>query len=460
MLKRILASLTLILLLFTSASTNASILTNDSIFTIENITKRSSSEIIQLTNDYVNSHESDYNNSQLMNLSILKSISDKASPWDTHLANQIFSDQYSSSINRNAVSIVREHNTNAAKKIMYELLYEKIIQDSISFHDIVIEPSKGSKIVSITIEYEYRVQSQRTRVIDDRAVTKRYYYEFQNCDGAWLLTSQWTDDPWLSKDLVENSDIPEVKTIVEDIMHVSNNSMDIELMEVPINNEAVAPDAAPPDRIISYDVNKAVNYAIANYNNKTNSPFWYSTSSTNCQNFVSQAVFMGLNGNTNQKIYIPAVSTQRLGTTNKPNVWCPQQSSTYYSYYYYNWSWDSVQGFANLINTNGPTREGPYGSIAYSTSISSAAKGNILHINYEGAASISNVDHAMFITDVTGTSGNRSMSNIKIAAHTAHTNSAKQLLSEYMASHSGITSANFLRITISGGRYVSSSNYN
>ncbi len=179
----------------------------------------------------------------------------------------------------------------------------------------------------------------------------------------------------------------------------------------------------------TYDTSKAVTYAAAHYSDTSNSVFGF-TSEKNCQNFASQCVWAGLGGSGTSTTARPAVPTSRVGT-NAFNVWCRNQNTTYYDKFYFNWAWDNVRGFMKLLRASSMSEEGPYGNGLYTDAIKYAAVGNVLSVNWDGAANEDSMDHAMFVTGVTGTSGSRTKSNVKIAAHTSPTNSAYQVLSSY-----------------------------
>lgn len=93
-------------------------------------------------------------------------------------------------------------------------------------------------------------------------------------------------------------------------------------------------------------------------------------------------------------------------------------------------------GFFKLIETSRSDHEGPYGSTSYSTqdhpAIRYAMAGDVIAWNEFGiATSVDTLTHAMFVTEVNGSYGSRTSTNIKVAAHTAYSDSAKQCLLEY-----------------------------
>lgn len=94
--------------------------------------------------------------------------------------------------------------------------------------------------------------------------------------------------------------------------------------------------------------------------------------------------------------------------------------------------------------------EGPYGYAYYSNGIENAAVGNVLTADFGGAPAEKTLDHAMFVTQVNGTAGSRDKTNVKIAAHTRHTNSAYETVASYAKT---TTIESFGRASIWSGYY-------
>ncbi len=94
---------------------------------------------------------------------------------------------------------------------------------------------------------------------------------------------------------------------------------------------------------------------------------------------------------------------------------------------------------------------GPYGVTHVSNALNYANAGDQLFVDLDGgSANGTNIDHAMFITKVNGTSGSRTSTNIFIAAHNNSTTSAYQPLSDYIAT---VPIQSYARTFISGGYY-------
>ena len=70
-------------------------------------------------------------------------------------------------------------------------------------------------------------------------------------------------------------------------------------------------------------------------------------------------------------------------------------------------------------------------------------------VDWDGSPARDTLDHAMVVTDVSGTSGSRTTSQVKVAAHTSATNSAY----ETVAAYTGMSASAFARVVISAGYY-------
>ena len=197
-----------------------------------------------------------------------------------------------------------------------------------------------------------------------------------------------------------------------------------------------------------YSVPDAVAYAVAHVTDTSNSVFGFTTGS-NCQNFASQCVWAGLGGAGTSTSARPAVS-QYLSGANAPNLWQRNQYTSYYGdSYWLNWTWDNTCGFAHMLRTSITTRIGPLGNTVYVNALPQTIAGNVLEVSWNGSPARDTLDHAMFVTAVSGTAGNRTTSDIKIAAHTNPTNSAYQTLSSYTS----VPASYYARVGILAGYY-------
>lgn len=147
----------------------------------------------------------------------------------------------------------------------------------------------------------------------------------------------------------------------------------------------------------------------------------------------------------------PAISIEEVGP-HAFNVWCQGQDTDFYDYIDFNWTWDNVQGFFKLMEESRINAAGPYGNAFYTNAVAFAQVGNVLAIDYGGAPAVNTLDHAMFVTAVTGTVGERAKYDVMVAAHTAHTETAYQTIAEYRAT-AKCSTACFARARIYGGYY-------
>lgn len=114
----------------------------------------------------------------------------------------------------------------------------------------------------------------------------------------------------------------------------------------------------------------------------------------------------------------------------------------------YGWHWDNVNGFFHLINTSSSTNIGPYGKIYYN--LDYASIGDVIAYGAtSNPISIGSLDHAMVVTNVTGSSGSRNPNNIFISAHNSQTSSAYQALTDYLNK----SKSHFATARIYGGYY-------
>lgn len=263
---------------------------------------------------------------------------------------------------------------------------------------------------------------------------REYFFAFGKENGNWLISDVTTNDPW---ETAEDFDYAPI-VVVQEQLAIATDIVPISEAEAYEQRFSVVDEAAAASTSLyrwTYNVNNAVSYAQKYYNATTTDDLHplFSYLSADCQNFASQCVWAGLVSNyaTATSLDVaPAISSTYLGTTNAPNIWSPRSTSTYYSYYKWNYSWTSTRGFIKMMLTCDPNREGPWGGVHFGT-LAHAAAGDVLAWDEDGAPSESTTDHAMFVTQANGTMGQRTMSNLFIAAHNSETNSAYQALSSY-----------------------------
>ncbi len=288
---------------------------------------------------------------------------------------------------------------------------------------------KNSTEASLVESYTYYI----TDGFDEESFRRKMYtFELLRGSDGWKITNVTTDDHWETDDKFEYTPIdvegavkaqlakPELKSFTSTTDEKEKHKADSQ--------------ASPTSKMHrwKYDTAAAVAYAKKHYNDTNDKIFGYSGGEGgNCQNFASQCVWAGLGGSGTEKTALPAVPRSRV---NLPafNVWCAGHSTdNFYDYYEFNWPWDNVCGFSKLMVKSTTTAEGPFGNTSYQKGIENAAVGNVLVADWNGAPSEKTLDHAMFVTQVSGTAGSRDKTNVKIAAHTSHTNSAFQTVASY-----------------------------
>jgi len=346
-----------------------------------------------------------------------------------------------SSLDKNTIQYRLTDYTYQAE--LNKALDQTISSDRLVFTDFKVSYDGAQAVASIVESYTYYIDDG----FDGESFRRKMYtFELQNVDGKWMIADVTTNDPWELemdfeyKPLDVQAEI--LNLLAEDVQVKADPS-------VIDNNKLKEPELGARATMYTwtYDASAAVDYAEDHYDDTSNSVFGY-TSGNNCQNFSSQCVWAGLGGSGSSTTARPAVPTSRAGT-DVFNVWCRNQNTSYYDEFYFNWSWDNARGFMKLMQASSSSAEGPYGNGYYSDGVELADVGDVLCVNWEGTPDEDSMDHAMFVTEVTGTSGSRTKSNVKIAAHTSATNSAYQTLSSYTST----SIDNFGRSEIWRGNY-------
>lgn len=316
-----------------------------------------------------------------------------------------------------------------------------ISDDLLEFTDFSVEFSGDKAIANIVESYTYYINDG----FDDESFRRKMYtLELQNIDNHWQIIGITTDDPWELEPNFNYQPI-NVQVAVSSILSVESLS---EADLISFKDENLNDKNRANLYEWTYDTSKAVTYAVAHYRDTSNSVFGF-TSGNNCQNFSSQCVWAGLGGSGTSTTARPAVPTSRV-SIDAFNVWCRNQNTTYYDKFYFNWAWDNVRGFMKLLRASSMYAEGPYGNAFYADAVKCAEVGNVLSVNWSGTADEDSMDHAMFVTGVTGTFGSRTKGDVKIAAHTTQTNTAYQTLSSYTSA----ADANFGRTVIWRAHYT------
>ena len=336
-----------------------------------------------------------------------------------------------------------------------------ILSDNIVFDDFNVEVNGTTATATVVEKYTYYTDDFDGYNFRMRKYT--FSLDKDN-DGSWIITGVYTDDPWETSDFsYEPYDVAQAAEIAS--------------VEIPLNPNAVVnrlgDKAVMPAASLykwTYNTDAAVEYA-ARYCNVTaatggNNPLFpitYSASGNeaNCQNFASQCVWAGLIGNCDTAVAmgsrttLPAVSTSRVGSS-AHNVWCYGQSSSNSNIN--GCSWYSSTRFAKMIKLSNTSTEGPFGNTHYGNLLY-ADVGDVIHIKWSGAevTSASTLDHAMFVTNATGTVGSRTAANLKIAANSSPTNTAYVSLLSYVGTYSD---SSFSTSVIGDGYYSSPRNFN
>ena len=334
----------------------------------------------------------------------------------------------------------RESESEYLRKLN-DLMGWTIYKDNILYSNFNVSIKRNVANASIVEDYKYYIDDD----FGDESFRRREYrFEMENNFDGWKIVSVKTNDPWETEEnfVYKEIDIDGTITQLKNEIEKANNAI-VEPILVDNLDDKIETSATPLKKW-TYSANKAVTYAASHYNDTSNSVFGF-IPGRDCQNFVSQCVWAGLGGSGNSKSARPAVSTSVAGSSGQ-NVWQRNVATTYYSSntYWLNWTWDNARGFANMIKVSKTTLEGPYGATHYSGDFMYTSKGNVLEVDWDGAPARDTLDHAMFVTQVSGTYGSRTTSQVKIAAHTSPTNTAYQTLSSY----NPISSSAFARVII------------
>lgn len=325
-------------------------------------------------------------------------------------------------------------------KALYADRDYQISDDNITFDSFKCSIIGNKAEASVVETYTYHINDEFN---EECFRMREYFFKLEKCTGIWLISDVVTNDACEQSDEFEYKPIDIKKAIVDEPI-LSNDPSDEDV-------DAAISRANRSSYEWSYEKTVAVNYA-RDYFNHTNS--FFGANSSDCQNFASQCVWAGLRGsyaNPTSQTALPAVK-KSLVPGNVKNAWYRNVNTEYYNNTYLNWTWDNVCGFSALIkrsysnsNTVGPKGNTTFGSL------NKASKANVISYDSGGNPNNNTLDHAMFVTKVTGTFGNRTKDNIMIAAHSSATNSAYQSLSSYTS----YSASCFARSYISAGYYPS-----
>ena len=328
-----------------------------------------------------------------------------------------------------------------------------IISDNLQFTEPNVIVDGDTATVKVVEKYTYFTTGWPDK---ECGRMREYTFTLLNENGAWKINTVVSNDPWETEDTFDYVPL-DVDELVAAELETQRLAIEASVEPVLLS-EPVPADVVANASLERYgiDTNASIEYA-ETYWDTTNTLF--GASSANCQNFASQCVWAGLLGSdwssATSKTARPAVSLSIVASDAK-NLWCRNQSTTAYTDYRANWGWDNVVGFATLIehnSSNVSTAEGPFGEI-YPGFIS-ALRGDVLWYcgSASESASVNNITHAMFVTDVTDRRPGEILtaSDVFIAANTSRSNGAYEPLSTYKP---GYTNRNYIDGRIYGGHYA------
>lgn len=338
-------------------------------------------------------------------------------------------------------------SVNAYQREIAPMANLEILSDSISFENFSAKMNGNHCDAEIQMHYSYEL----TGAFDNTCYLNcMYYITLVKRSDGWFVESAKTSMP------DEESDGFTYEAFDAHAAAVAAME-DHDFSEVEKEHRGIRSNMGVRSimtyQTTAYSTSNAISYAASHYNS-INSLFGgnLNTSGNNCQNFASQCVWAGLlsgcGASGTSTTARPAVPTSFVGS-NAPNVWCRNQYTTYYSHYTNNWAWDNVNGFIRLIWASDHTQSGPQGY--YWFGLAKACAGDVITWDTDGTRDVANgtYDHAMFVTQVTGTYGSRGVSNMFIAANSKPTTSAYLPLVQYCS-----YSANkFATSHITGGYY-------
>lgn len=336
---------------------------------------------------------------------------------------------------------------NEYQREINELMDFNIVSDSISFGDFSATITGNSCSVELPVHYSYEL----TGAFEETCYLNTVYYlTLENVSGSWYVVSakssmemeadeDFTYEAFDAKSAAFN--------VASDVSYAAAEPYKSEVCAKTDDN------IAQPLSVYTrtpYSPADAVAYA-KKYYNATNSLF--GRSDANCQNFASQCVWAGLldgvGASGTSTTAFPAVSWSWVDES-EPNVWCRNQNSTYYDDYTNNWAWDNVNGFIRLIWASDHTQSGPQGYYWYG--LAKAAIGDVITWDTSGSRDVTqgDYDHAMFVTNVTGTEGSRGVGNLFIAANSSATTSAYMPLAQYCS----YSASYFCTLDMTDGYYI------
>lgn len=172
---------------------------------------------------------------------------------------------------------------------------------------------------------------------------------------------------------------------------------------------------------ISYNRTTAANYASTYTDNTGGSStsaynsLFVAYSGNDCMNYGSQSLFAGFGGSYTSQSAINNKSSPMVTTPTGRQWWATSSTSDYNPAYGNGYNWANCIAFGQYFADSGNV--GPVGTI-YIGSISWADKGDLIHCR--SGTTGEDWYHNMIVTNVSGTAGSRTLSNIWISAHTSN----------------------------------------
>lgn len=331
----------------------------------------------------------------------------------------------------------------------------KITSDSMQYFGESVDIDGETATASIAEYYTYYTNDD----FDGENIRVReYFFILKNGEEGWEICKVTTNDPWEDDSFnYAPLDANVARTVATTVVLGS-------IGEDPL---VAMPQISSPYRWTYYPA-VSVEYAEKYFDAYYDTGGWNSlfpfqpgtdySEGANCQNFASQCVWAGLIGNMDDvdawtdRTALPAVTSDVAGT-GAMNIWCYGKTSSANDG---RCSWYSTNGFANMLANSDPSKDGPFGTTYYGN-LKYAEQGSVIAYCSKGStAQKDNLKHAMFVTAATGTYGSRDIANLKIAANSSPTNSAKEPLATYA---SGYTSKSFSTSRIVCGYYSEPQGY-
>lgn len=297
--------------------------------------------------------------------------------------------------------------------------------DNIDLKDFNVTINGDQADASIVENYSYYIDDTFK---DTCYENKEYYFTLSLSGGRWYITSIKTSDPWEKDANFVYKDF-DVNQAVNDVLAPSSKPSNAQELLAAKDNVSNVSGTTSALYTWSYYPSTAISYAATWFNNYNSA---FPESSDDCQNFVSQCIWAGLLGQSKGTKVPPVVYDPTYGST-IPTLW---EHNNYYKITNpckangYGWFWDFVDGFAYMLVNSSPSSPGPYGNVLFGE-VWSCNAGDELIYSTSTSPACGNLNHAMFITKVTGTYNNRTIQDIFIAAHNDPTTSAYEPLTQY-----------------------------